>query len=77
MLINVPSSVSEVVGEHSVTSRNGTTGNAGDPGIGLRSREILERLPRGGGDRLVGFEPCWGGKSIEKWFNDGAGWVPF
>jgi hypothetical protein len=68
MLISepTPSAVGEVVGEHSVTSRNGTIDIVGDSKIGGRSREIRERLPRGGGDRLVEFKLCWGGKSIVK-----------
>lgn len=61
-----PSAVGEVVGEHSVTSRNGTIAIVGDSKIGGKSREIRERLPREGGDRLVEFKPCWGGKSIVK-----------
>ncbi len=68
MLISEPTPfiVGEVVGEYSVTSRNGMTGNVGDPEIGLtgRSREIRARLPRGGGDSPVDSTPCWGGKSI-------------
>jgi len=68
MLISepIPSTVGEVVGEHSVTSRKGTIGNVGDPVIGLRPWETRERLPRGGGDSPVEFTTCWGGKSIFK-----------
>jgi hypothetical protein len=60
MLISEPTppSVGEVVGEHSVTSRNGTFGNVGGPEIGLGSREIWGRLSRGGGDSTVDSTPC-------------------
>jgi hypothetical protein len=79
MLISEPTapSAGEVVGEHSVTSRIGTIGNVGDPEIGFGSREVRERLPRGGGDSPVKSIPCCEGKSIFKWFIRGTGWVLF
>jgi hypothetical protein len=42
MLISEPTPFTEgeVVGEHSVTSRNGAIGTVGDPEIGLKSWEI-------------------------------------
>jgi hypothetical protein len=54
-----------IVGEHSVTSRNGSI-VGGDPEIGFGSREIWERLPRGGGDSPAVSIPCCKGKSIFK-----------
>lgn len=49
-----------VVGEHSVTSRNGTIVG------GFGSREVWERMPRGGGDSPVESTPSCDGKSIFK-----------
>jgi hypothetical protein len=55
-----------VVGEHIVTSRNGAIGNVGEPEFGFASREIRERLPRGGGDNPVESILCCEGMSIFK-----------
>lgn len=78
MLISEPSPsvTGEASGECRVTSRNGADGGAtaigGDPGIGFKSRETRERLPRGEGARPGEFKSSWGGKSIVKSFSCGA-----
>jgi len=77
MLISelTPSARGEEGAELRVTSRNGAlVGGAmdsvGDPGVGFRSRETRERLPRGDGVRpvlmMLTLESRWEGESADK-----------